>query len=77
MVPRKRKVVDTHIQTTNVSGAVAPFHITFPFTLTHKEGRDIKICYFCAKEHLKSYLNRLKLKKGQYTIEPTKPRTTL
>jgi hypothetical protein len=44
------------------------------FTLTHKEGRDIKICYFCAKEHLTSYLIRLKLKKGEYTIEPTKAR---
>jgi hypothetical protein len=74
MAPRKKKVVDTSTQTPNISGAVAPFHITFPFTLTHKEGRDIKICYFCAKEHLKSYLIRLKLKTGQYTIEPTKPR---
>jgi len=77
MVPRKRKVVDTPTQTPNILGTVAPFHITFPFTLTHKEGRDIKICYFCAKEHLKSYLNRLKLKKSEYTIEPTKPRTAL
>jgi hypothetical protein len=74
MAPRKRKIVDTPTQTTNILGKVAPFHITFPFTLTHKEGRDIKICYFCAEEHLKSYLIRLKLKKGEYTIEPTKAR---
>ena len=76
MAPRKGKttkkisppkeVKETFIDT-------PPFHIVFPFTLMHKEGKVVKYCYFEAEEHLKKYIIRLNLKKGQFTITPTEP----
>ena len=57
-----------------VSLETPPFHEFFPITLSHKEGKDIKICYFVCQEHLKKYLERYKIKKGSYTTTKTKPR---
>lgn len=53
---------------------VEPFHITFPIKLTHKDGKEDKVCYFMCKEHLQSYIKRYKLKKDQVKIETTPPR---
>jgi hypothetical protein len=50
-----------------------PFHIAFPIKLTHKDGKEEKICYFMCKEHLQSYIKRYKLKKNQVKIENTPP----
>ena len=55
---------------------VEPFHIMFPIKLTHKDGKDEKVCYFMCKEHLQSYVKRYKLKKDQVKIETTPPRIT-
>jgi hypothetical protein len=52
-----------------------PFHITFPIKLTHKDGKEEKICYFMCKEHLQTYIKRYKLKKDQVKIETTPPKT--
>lgn len=51
-----------------------PFHLTFPYTLSHKEGKYTKYCYFQAEEHLIKYIKRLNLKKGQFSVSQTKPR---
>ena len=55
---------------------VEPFYIMFPIKLTHKDGKDEKVCYFMCKEHLQSYVKRYKLKKDQVKIETTPPRIT-
>lgn len=52
-----------------------PFHEAFPIKLTHKDGKEEKICYFVCKEHLQSYVTRYKLKKNQVKIETTPPKT--
>lgn len=73
MAPRKRKVQPP--KETNYSVIeTSPFHITFPITLIHKEGTVVKYCYFQVEEHLKKYLERLKLKPKDCKIEKTKPR---
>jgi len=51
-----------------------PFHEVFPVTLSYKEGKDEKICYFVCEDHLKKYLDRYKIKKGSYSVTKTKPR---
>lgn len=51
-----------------------PFHEVFPITLEFKEDKDKKVCYFQCEEHLKSYLNRYKFKKGSYKTSKTKKR---
>ena len=51
-----------------------PFHEAFPLTLSHKDGKDEKICFFVCKEHLNKYISRYKLNKKDYTISNTKPR---
>ncbi len=53
---------------------IPPFHIMFPFTLHHKDGKVKKSCYFCSSEHMKSYITRYKIKKAECTIEKTQPR---
>ena len=57
-----------------VSLETPPFHEFFPLTLSYKEGKDAKICYFVCQEHLKKYLDRYKIKKGSYSVTKTKPR---
>jgi|688.fasta_scaffold246739_6 hypothetical protein len=54
-----------------VSLELPPFHIAFPFTLKHQDGKVEKTCYFSCKEHLQSYITRYKLKKNQVTITKT------
>lgn len=51
-----------------------PFHESFPLTLTFKEDKEKKVCYFQCKEHLDSYIKRYKLKKSSISIEKTKER---
>lgn len=63
--PKESKVVE--IQT-------PPFHILFPITLTYKEDKVVKNCYFQVEDHLIKYIDRTNLKKGQFTISPTQPR---
>jgi hypothetical protein len=78
MAPRKRKPVKKihpPKESKEVVIETAPFHITFPITLIHKEGKSTKYCYFQVKEHLDKYIKRLKLKSKDYKIEKTKPRT--
>lgn len=54
-----------------------PFHVCFPFTLVHKDGKDKKeerVCYFVCQEHLDKYISRYKLNKKDYTISETTER---
>ena len=79
MAPRKKKSSTTKkVQPPkDVTSSIietAPFHITFPITLIHKEGKSVKYCYFQVKEHLEKYIKRLKLKPKDYKIEETQPR---
>jgi hypothetical protein len=55
--------------------SLPPFHIAFPVKLTHKDGKEEKVCYFMCKEHLQSYVKRHKLKKNQVKIENTPSKT--
>lgn len=57
-----------------VSLETPPFHEFFPITLSYKEGKESKVCYFVCQEHLKKYLDRYKIKKGSYSVTKTKPR---
>lgn len=80
MAPRKRKspkkiVSPKEVKETNIE--TAPFHLIFPFTLIHKEGPDLKYCYFQAKEHLNKYVDRHQLKSKDFKVETTKPREKL
>lgn len=79
MAPRKKRSSTTkkvHPPKDTITPVVetAPFHITFPITLIHKEGKLIKYCYFQVKEHLDKYIKRLKLKPKDYKVEKTQPR---
>ena len=77
MTSRKRKStkkVQPPKETNSSVIETAPFHLTFPITLIHKEGTSVKYCYFQVEEHLKKYLERLKLKPKDCKIEQTKPR---
>ena len=58
--------------TKTVELSVAPFHITFPFTLFHKA--EHKFCYFCDEFHMRKYIERYKLKPKDVTITQTTPR---
>lgn len=58
--------------TTDIS--VPPFHEMFPLTLTYMENKELKTCYFCAKEHLEKYLDRYNIDKKKITITPTEER---
>lgn len=49
-----------------------PFHITFPFTLLHKEEK--KLCYFLDEVHMKKYIERYKLTSKDYKITKTTPK---
>lgn len=51
-----------------------PFHEVFPFTLTYMERKELKTCYFCAKEHLDKYLDRYNIDRKTATITATEER---
>lgn len=77
MAPRKRKPTKKISPPKDVKESVIetlPFHITFPITLTHKDGKNIKNCYFQVKEHCDKYIKRLNLKPKDYTVKETEPR---
>lgn len=40
----------------------------FPFRLSHKEGKDNKICWFQTEDHCNKYITRNKLKTSEYEI---------
>ena len=44
-----------------------PFHLVFPLTLEHDDGKDTKVCYFQCKEHLDKYVKRYKIKNPKVT----------
>lgn len=53
---------------------VLSFQETFPITLTYKNNKEDKVCYFQCEDHLKSYLKLHKLNKNSYSITKTKPK---
>jgi hypothetical protein len=55
---------------------IPPFHEYFPITLTFKEDKEKKVCYFQCKEHIDSYIKRYKLKKSDISIKKTEPKET-
>lgn len=73
MAPRKRTLSKLK-EVKDTSTETPPFHLMFPFTLSHKEGKYTKYCYFQAEEHLIKYIKRLKLRKRQFIVSQTKPR---
>lgn len=54
-----------------------PFHECFPITLSYKEGKNKKYCYFVCEDHLKKHLIRHKLKKGSFDVYETEPRNKI
>jgi hypothetical protein len=50
------------------------FHETFPITLKYLKCDEKKVCYFQCEEHMKTYIERSKLKKNQYKLEKTLPK---
>jgi hypothetical protein len=70
----KRKKVSTPKPNVSEQVQTPPFHICFPYTLTYKEDKILKNCYFQVEEHLKKYIKRYNLKKDKYIISKTEPR---
>lgn len=67
--PPSRRIV----KPTQVEIETPPFHITFPITLILK--KENKNCYFQCEHHLNSYLKKANLKKTDYKVLETVPKT--
>jgi hypothetical protein len=39
----------------------------FPWKLVHKDGKEIRKCYFQSEDHMKKHIARYNLKKKDYT----------
>lgn len=81
-MPRGRKkttptVKPPKVQTANVDLTVPPFHVCFPHLLIHTDGNDDKKCWFSCPEHMETYIQRYKLKKGTYQVSKTEPKNPL
>jgi hypothetical protein len=70
----KVKPVSKRKELRQIEYEVAPFHETFPFTLSHKKDKEKKVCYFQCKEHMDSYIKKSKLSIKDIKIEDTIPR---
>jgi hypothetical protein len=44
------------------------FYQKFPFQLTHKDGTEVKICWFSEEYHMEKYIDRYKLQKDSYKV---------
>lgn len=73
---RKKRKAPTKIRppknTVKSKIIVDPFHITFPFTLLHKDEK--KLCYFSDEVHVKKYIEKYKLTSKDYKITKTMPK---
>lgn len=69
---RARIRVQSSTSTPPPSIEVPPLHISFPFTLHHKD--ENKLCYFSDEIHMKKYIERCKLKPNDFKVTKTKPR---
>jgi hypothetical protein len=47
-------------------------HSGFPYRLDHKEGKDVRVCWFQTEDHLNKHIKRYNLKKKDITVS-TKP----
>ncbi len=49
------------------NGEEFPFD-QFPWKLVHKDGKEIRKCYFQSEEHRKKHIERYKLKKNEIKL---------
>lgn len=76
MKKKKSSIINSKISNESQKNKdhIPQFHECFPITLTFKEDKEKKVCYFQCKEHIDSYIKRYKLKKSDISIKKTEPK---